>query len=282
MFRIDKDRYAIVLGCGPAGMFATHALVSSGWNVEVWSNKKISDIYGAQYLHRSIPDILYQGEQYRAQQINYLLVGDPAGYASKVYGDLLHSEKVSPEYLSGGRPVTVWDIRQQYHAAYRRYAHLITDMTIGPERLMALHHGDADLVISTIPAKALCLGGHQFVSADIWAAGDAPDRGIFVPIPCEEGTVVCSGEPDTGWYRKSRIFGHTTVEWAGERPPIACAKVSKPIRSNCTCFPSFVRLGRYGAWKKGYLSHEAYFDALGLASTAAPKGRFGWHRKVQR
>jgi len=37
--------------------------------------------------------------------------------------------------------------------------------------------------------------------------------------------------------------------------------VEKPIRTSCRCFPDVHRMGRYGKWKKGVLSHEAWEEA---------------------
>ena len=46
-----------VLGCGPAGLFACHAAVRGGAEVDVYSQKKRSEIGGAQYLHQHVPDV---------------------------------------------------------------------------------------------------------------------------------------------------------------------------------------------------------------------------------
>jgi hypothetical protein len=125
-------------------------------------------------------------------------------------------------------------------------------------------------VVSSIPAKAMCDDRlrHTFNSRQVWAAGDAPERGIMAPISCAPNTVVCSGERDRGWYRISNVFGHTTAEWPIDRkPPIdTVSAVEKPISTTCNCWDFADRVGRYGAWRKGYLAHQAYEDAAKLAS----------------
>jgi hypothetical protein len=122
-----------------------------------------------------------------------------------------------------------------------------------------------DLVISTVPAPALCEMNHRFQNAQVFALGDGP--GIrSVPIKVQENSIVCSGNPDISWYRTSNIFGHNTIEWPAKgrkKPPIeGVVRVNKPISTNCHCFSEIVRIGRYGAWKKGVLVHDAYYEAL--------------------
>ena len=120
-----------------------------------------------------------------------------------------------------------------------------------------------------MPAPATCYARdrHTFASQEIWASGDAPGTGKYCPIlAAEPWTVVCDGTKERGWYRASNIFHHRTAEWPiHNKPPISnLSVVKKPIRTNCDCFegiegyPSFLRVGRYGEWRKGVLSHHAY------------------------
>lgn len=268
--RKARKKNAVVLGCGPAGMFATHALAGLGYAVRILSKPRKSHMYGAQYLHMPIPDLPAV-----RRDVRYLLEGTAEGYAQKVYGDGFNPADTSPAQLLSPEPRPVWDIRAAYDAAWETYSCFIEPMTIEPgagaqATLLPLIYperaSDCSVVISTIPVRLLCSGGHQFRSAKIWAAGDAPDRGIAVPIPCENDTVVCNGDKDVGWYRKSRMFDHTTVEWpAARKPPVNwVAAVEKPIATNCRCLPEVIRVGRYGSWQKGYLAHQAYTDVLRL------------------
>ena len=61
-----------------------------------------------------------------------------------------------------------------------------------------------------------------------------------------------------------------TVEWPHRsKPPLpGVAEVVKPIYSTCTCYTNtkyrFVKVGRYGVWSKGVLSHQAYTTASAL------------------
>jgi hypothetical protein len=258
-----RPKKVAILGCGPAGMFATHAFVEAGWDVTIYSNKRRSQMFGAQYLHRPIP-----GLPERKTSVEYRLEGTAAGYAEKVYpGGQVPTGQVSPVTLAGFHDA--WDIRAAYFDAYERYEDMIINTYYERRDVPALLHMEFRQVVNTIPADRLCIDDqHQFLSQTIWAAGDAPEQGKFCPIYCPKDTVVCNGDPDRAWYRLSNVFGHTTCEWPEDRkPPLSgVASVVKPLRHNCDCWTGrIVGLGRYGAWKKGVLSHEAYEAAQALA-----------------
>lgn len=259
---------AVILGCGPAGLFAAHALAERGWGIRIYSKKRPSHLYGAQYLHAPIPGLTPDAEPIR---IEYKLTGSVDGYREKVYGSM--PVKVSPEALDMNHDA--WDLRATYDAAWDRYERFIVHQEIGPDFLQngALPRG-TDLVISTIPMPTICYkpDEHQFHAARIWAYGDAPARGQRAPFRPGEGVVECNGSRDVGWYRASNIYGHVTVEWPHSRkPPLpGVAEVVKPIYTDCNCyrdgaFPRrFVPLGRYGQWSKGVLTHHAYTQAAQL------------------
>lgn len=270
-----KHKRAAVLGCGPAGLFAAHGLVEAGWAVWIYSKKRPSHLYGAQYLHSPIPG-LTTGDPI---QVKYLLEGTTDGYREKVYGST--PVKVSPEALEMEH--SAWDLRATYAAAWDRFEGDVAHAEISPEWLgrrdveeggVSLALSSFELIVNTIPLPTLCYQRdlHQFHAARIWAIGDAPDRGQFAPYRPAEGTVECNGTRDTGWYRASTIYGHSTVEWPHNRkPPLpAVAEVVKPIYTDCNCyrdgsFPvKFVNLGRYGRWEKSVLTHHAYTQALQL------------------
>jgi hypothetical protein len=107
-------------------------------------------------------------------------------------------------------------------------------------------------------------GVHRFESETVWAVGDAPERGIFCPVTVPSWTVQCNGEENPRWYRASNVFGYKTCEWPGEKaPPVQdIAKVEKPISTTCDCWldGNYLRLGRFGTWTKGVLSHEGYYQ----------------------
>jgi hypothetical protein len=252
-----------ILGCGPAGLLAAHAAIGLGEDVTIFSRKTKSWLNGAQYLHGSIPGL--PSEDAEPVMLDYTLIGTADGYREKVYGKQWDGT-VSPEEMLESHPA--WNIRTDYDFLWDEYQDLIMDSDIHPRSLDLLgmqEHGMYDLIVSSIPAPALCSKGHTFASTEIWAAGDAPGMGISIPYKCPDNTVLCNGEPEPSWYRLSSLYGHKTVEWPGSmnRPPInGAAKVVKPTMNNCDCFPNVLRVGRYGTWQKGVLAHEAFTTTL--------------------
>lgn len=226
-------------------------------SVGIYSRKIKSPLYGAQYLHRPIPNFTPE----RSHLVDYMLHGDANDYRRKVYGNLWDGTVSAEELLESHR---AWDIRATYDMLWDAWHPYITDGYIDTVWLMNMLASDKpDLVINSIPRPALCRAGHNFGSTNIWAAGDAPALGISIPYRCIENTVVCDGTDNVAWYRMSNVFGHTTVEWPGSltRVPVNTASVvQKPTSHNCDCWPEFLHVGRYGEWAKGVLSHTAYFN----------------------
>jgi hypothetical protein len=257
---------AAVLGCGPAGLFATHALTRKGYDVTVYSKCRKSELYGAQYLHAPIDFLTPMDEE--PQEITYKLNGTAAEYREKVYGSF--PAKVSPEALMMHHKA--WDIREAYDHAWNLYSCLIEDTLITPEWMTSGALDPFGLVVSSVPLPILCEAkdAHEFHAVSIWAYGDAPRRGQYVPYKPPPGTVECDGTKDRGWYRASNIHGHGTMEWPHRsKPPLpGVAEVIKPIYSTCDCYArkpwKFVKVGRYGAWSKGVLSHQAYTTGMAL------------------
>jgi hypothetical protein len=257
-----------VLGCGPAGLAAAHGVLTAAADrqmpvdLAIVSRKVRSPLYGCQYLHRPIPYM----PRVHSTTVSYRLRGSADGYRSKVYGPNFFGT-VSPEDLGGEHKA--WDIRESYMWLWKKYQHLIIDGEVTPRTIWSLD----GLIINSIPRDALCHQGHSFESSKIIAAGDAPDMGIYISnhFQCDDDSVVCNGEETPSWYRISRVFGHTTVEWPaslGTVPVTSAATVRKPTTTDCNCHPEVIHVGRYGRWQKGVLSHTAYWDAYREASRA--------------
>lgn len=264
-FRIFNNK-AAVLGCGPAGLFAVHGLRDRGYDVTIYSKARKSDMYGAQYLHAPIDGLSPIDEE--PLKVRYSLVGTASGYRDKVYGSI--PVKVSPEALDMEH--LSWDIRSAYDYAWKLYGDDVVDTLISPEWMRSGELDRYGLVVSSVPLPTLCAAreDHLFHATSIWAMGDAPRRGQYAPFRPEPGTVICDGTRDRGWYRASNLYGHVTVEWPQSRkPPLpGIAEVAKPIYSTCDCYAHgkfrFVKVGRYGVWSKGVLSHQAYTTAESL------------------
>ena len=255
-----------VLGCGPAGIFATHALAGKEYDVTIYSKARQSEMYGAQYLHEPIDGLTPVDED--PITVQYKLEGTTDDYRQKIYGSI--PVKVSPEALTMRHKA--WDIRAAYDRGWNLYGDLVQDTLITPEWMRSGELDQYGTVVSSIPLPILCEAkdAHEFHAASIWAMGDAPRRGQYAPFRPDPNTVICDGTPDRGWYRASNLFGHVTVEWPfAKRPPLpGIAQVTKPIYATCDCYMrmpwKFVKVGRYGVWSKGVLSHQAYTTASAL------------------
>lgn len=240
-----------VLGSGPAGLLATHACKLHGHEVTVYSKKEPSPMGGAQYLHRDIPGV----SGLRKGMITYLKMGTSMGYASKVYGD--RNAPTSWEHFKDGEH-GAYSLKDLYTRLWQFYSGIIRHGTLYPDNIEMLCAA-YDLVFSTIPAERLCedWDRHKFNSREIAL--------IRQPVLRANNTVLYSGRPEDKWYRTSVIFGQPWTEFpidAVDRYVADVAYGIKPLDTDCTCHigthPNFFRLGRFGQWKKGVLTHHAY------------------------
>lgn len=252
------NRKIAILGCGPAGLFAAQAASHMGYEVDIFSKKRKSFMRGAQYLHKPIPELSNETDHF---QIDYILEGSVEGYRKKIYGnqeDIL----VSPEILVGEHKA--WDIREAYDKAWNIWEDSIQELDLFlPESYGILEDliEDYYAVFSSVPAKLLCHQiEHKFESEIIWSTDFVKPIGIF-ERPMIDNVVVCSGVEEDWWYRQSRILGWENTEFPyNKKPEGKVWKVEKPISTDCDCFPEVQRMGRYGLWRKGVLSHESYYD----------------------
>jgi hypothetical protein len=237
---------------------------------------------GAQYMHTDIPGL-------KAPQpmiLKYSLIGSIDEYRAKVYGAGDPDIVVSPEQFLGEHKC--WDIRAMYNRLWMHWEGHIVNFVVTQASIATIVESH-DFTFSSIPSTALCRFGnhtespHKFDYVPVWIDGmwsgptPAEDPGLWGLTP---HVVLCNGlkaDPGrtllTGWYRTSHIYGHNNTEWSSpslipEHRQVAenLWRVRKPIGTNCDCWSEVIRVGRYGAWKKGVLSHEAFNVALEVLS----------------
>jgi hypothetical protein len=238
----------LVLGCGPAGLLAAERLEREGADVRIAAKKVKSIMPGAQYLHMSIGGVTPQ------EPLDYLCLrklGTKEGYASKVYGDPEHP--VSWEKYEEGY-VPAWSLEDAYSTLWLKWEERIVDRELSA-KIVSVLAAAYDLVISTIPAPFLCLKVCQFNSATVFISR--------YPRPwVPKNTIVYNGLSKNDWYRTSLIFGHGSTEYAEPPHMIPTIEARKPTGTNCECQPkNVIRLGRFGAWEKGFLVHHAWEKA---------------------
>jgi hypothetical protein len=237
-------------------MMAAHAAVLTGNDVEIISHMVMSPIGGAQYLHEKIPEIGMQ-----PFTITYEKRGSADGYAMKVYGDAAAPTSWA-EFPEG--EVEAYSLRHAYRRLWDRYADLIKDHILTPGEVWR-YTSDYDLVLCTLPASKMCLHDHEFQSQEVTL--------VKVHRCNPRNTIIYSGDLEDHWYRWSCIRDEPWLEFSGRVDPEHAVDSHqavwhgvKPIKSDCTCHTrpdgSFVKLGRFGQWRKAVLVSDAFKDAL--------------------
>jgi hypothetical protein len=252
-----EERVAI-LGCGPAGLLAAHAVAQAGAEPRIFSHKQRSTIGGAQYIHAPIPGISNSDPD---GMLHYIKLGDSQGYAEKVYGskDAPTSWDKFPE---GDHPA--WSMQAAYERLWREYSPYIYERDIMPATIEEMMTG-YDKILCTIPAKHVCwdLHEHRFSYQSVMLADKA--------LTGLAETIVYNGRASENWYRSSIIFGHESTEWSGENGAAprgtGVMRGIKPLHTNCDCWKhneQVHQLGRFGRWQKGVLVSDAYHQAVEL------------------
>lgn len=239
----------VVLGCGPAGLLAAHAASMAGADVTILSIKKPSPINGAQYLHREIPGLTHGPDGW----ITYTKTGDRDGYARKVYGTA--DIEVSWDHWDvTSQPA--WSMQRIYTELWGMYEQGIVDCKINPDDLHSLEGRGHDLLITSLPLHSICEGGHIFQSVDMYIKDGFPSD---VDIPMN--TIVYNGHESMPWHRASNLFGFKSMEY-GKMPNGNTGHWTfhglKPTAHDCDCHPHWMRVGRFGQWKRGVLVHHAF------------------------
>jgi len=242
----------IVVGCGPAGLAAAHAAVGQGAEVTIFAPHSKREQLGPLLLQRPIPGINQDHPDFTLRQI--VIDGSILDYRTKLYGDVnigINGD-ILKEYVPG------WDHRKTYDLLWDRYEELIEHHWVTSDELAHLHEY-ADLVVSTANAQQMCfVSAHNFMSQPVMIA-----RRASLPNQPDNLTVFNGGDR-YDWVRSAIIGGHASTEWPVTVGYKSGSKlISKPIATDCTCFPHVLRTGRYGAWKNEVWVDTAYWDVFG-------------------
>lgn len=261
-----------IIGCGPTGLMAAHACAVSGISFRIFSKKRKSFLFGSQYLHEPIPELIEESE---GRPVRYINVGTPEEYRRKTHGKWWDGI-IAPEDFETEH--TAWNIREAYDRLWIKYGRGVNDAVVVDGALLvdgvnwmkeiAAH----DLVISTVPRNLWAVEGDEFRYSEGWALGDAPEHGVFVPYDLTDNTIICDGSAEVHYNRLSKVFGYTTVEWPAHTDMNVAAdglpkpsKFIKPlafvpstIRENQTS--NWLHVGRFGAWRKAVLVTDAWHD----------------------
>lgn len=238
-----------VLGCGTDGLLAAHACQQAGITPKVYSRKVKTKLGGAQYLDCAIPELSKPDKPETV--ILHQVSGDEVDYRRKVYGGFpapLHVISERSEVYDGMRE-PAWSLRRAYNKLWEKWEPLIEDKEITPTFLPKLLDR-FNLVISTVPLMSVC--SHRSGSYHNFHLRQS----LIAPVMLETlvgDCVVWEGTMRRAWFRMSLIFGEAATEWPNGAPVPTMDKLMKitmPLGSDCDCWPSVVKLGRYGAWSR--------------------------------
>jgi len=252
-----------ILGCGPAGLLAAHAVEREGGTVTIISLRHKSRIPGAVFLHESIPGLSSRKPD---GTIFFQKEGTKRGYAKKVYGN--PDAPCSWDLFPRGER-RAWSMFILYDRLWARFRLRIKDHLIHQGLLQEITSAGFDLVISAIPVPTICHNDrheHEHQSISVLNRSLDPLLGNSI-----YNGVIYNGDSRFNWYRTSNIFGHeateSTVPFTAEQTAVYGARVSlgyKPLQTDCDCHPGIERVGRFGRWEKGVLVHHSYKQTIEL------------------
>jgi hypothetical protein len=246
-----------------------------------------SPMFGAMYLHEAIPGL--NDPLVPDFEIDVIKVGSREGYAYNVYRN--REAPCSWDVISPG-PTPAWDLAAAYSKLWERYLPNIREYQIGPSD-MGVIANNYPVVFSSIPAPAICNKQHEFLSQDIWVIHGPhinPIEGVndgnmmyYNGVPWDGSFAAMTDDYTSNdghgygptymrghdWYRFSQINGYQAWEYSrpetvAEDNPRTLSTGKKPLATTCHCweqYPSFYRIGRFGTWRKGVLTHHAYREA---------------------
>jgi len=236
-----------VLGCGPSGLLAAHAVALQGLDPVIYSVRQKSRMGGAQYVHNPIPDLTSADPD---GMLEFQKIGTKEGYAAKVYGS--ETAATSWDIFPEGA-VPAWQMLGMYDELWEMYSSRIIDLDIRPSLVHDIKAAYG-VVLSTVPLRAICERPdvHEFRSKTVWfrTKGD---------IPTGKNLIIYNGDPHEGWYRFSSLWGHLSYEFG--HPVRDAFEGIKPLHNDCTCHEGITRLGRFGKWQKGVLVTDAFQEA---------------------
>lgn len=276
-----------IIGSGPAGLFAALAVEQAGNVPHIISKGEKSPMFGAMYLHEPLPGVNGHDPDF---EIDIIKSGSREGYAYNVYGDA--QAPCSWDVISEGY-TPAWDLPQTYERLWDRYVGNIRRADVNASKLAAICY-NYPLVLNSAPAEIFCSdASHRFRAQKIWVLhgpqinpvpgvndgnimyyNGVPTDGSFASLADDYKHDDGAGYGETymrgpEWYRFSQINGYQAWEFShkaevADDNPRTLSPGRKPLSTDCDCFLSwqnYRRIGRYGKWEKGVLTHHAYRDA---------------------
>ena len=247
----------LVLGAGPSGMMAAHAVAQQGLTPRIVDRnpdrtRRSSGVY---YLHSDC------GLALRVTLLRQRLVGNVGmsvaqltnAYAEKVYGREVESRSVLE--VLGQSEVGVYNASEALEHLWDMYGGLVEVGEIQGLEDARYAAGSGGKVISTIPARVLF---PQRVYSSVQANVHVSEA------PVADAFVYYNVSPAIPWYRCAAVFGVFTAEYpeayVSEGRAGEWRRVTKVIGTDRPLpeYDWLISTGRYGAWNKGFLTDTVY------------------------
>lgn len=229
-------------------MMIALACEQAGVRFEILAPGIKSEISGAQYLHKDIPDV---SDQFPSSEVRYIRRGTPDGYREKIYG-----KEYSGGTSWGSFPdvVQAWPLIPIYEYLFRRYSSKIVARALDLESLLQISWDK--LTFSTAPLPQICPYG-DYETESVWICNYGYDADV--------NEIIYDGTDEVDYYRTSNLFGHVSMEFPTRKNPYLPANykarlIKKPLSTDVT-IPGVILSGRYGRWEKGVLVDDSYFQA---------------------
>ena len=248
----------VIIGCGPAGLFAAQACKDVNIPYVVYSDKvNKSVIGGAQFVHE-IPVSLSHLVQ--RKDVKFEFHGTREGYAEKIYGDPL-ADCSWDNYSRGLHKA--WSMKEVYDLLWGMHWNNVAAISINGFSLVNLLNQYKKVIIAA-PLFHFCTKNHAFESEGVYISKvDLVGQNI-------EPKIIYNGIKLPSYYRVSYLDGVMSAEVSlrsFEAMEEGAYKseiqdewtfIRKPLKTNCDCHPEAVRVGRMGLWDKKGLVHHAH------------------------
>lgn len=253
-----------ILGAGPIGMITAWAAERNGHEPIIFAaSREPSPVNIDSFLQQPIPGI-HDESANPDTVVSYRSVGEADGYALKCYGR--ENAPVSWNQVVWGKQPAWW-LSDVYLDLYRRYSDQIF-----LENIDGLKASDISnyypMTMSTLSARVTCWDlNHSFTHVRTQII-----RGQVPADSPHANEIVYSGNEKDDWYRRTKLRGWYTKEFAGDAMAThgdgeALLDGIKVISTTCDCNPGVRRVGRWAQYTRGILNHHAFVQATAFLAT---------------
>lgn len=252
-----------IIGVGPAGLLAAWGCYMRNqpyrlFGIGAGDRAFKSEMGGSQFLHKSVPGLC--DENAPDAMIKLKVIGSWRQYRLKVYGQD-NVPFASIARAQDKQEMPAWSLENIYEFLWEAIADdgmNVVVGNVGPEQILNMVESNQfEAIVSTIPKPAVCLEAHAFNSQPVRIT-----QSTIIPESVDN-MIIYDATWNTPWYRTSKVFGAVSTEYGFNCQDVVMEEPhltrSKPMGSNCNCWEGTVNFaGRYGAWDKALLSHDAF------------------------